>query len=196
MCSIILCFHTHNYAISTDIEKAFLHINLHKKDRDCTRFFWLKNPADPNSEFVAYQFKSVFFRVVSLPFILYQPQKHPLTALIIYSIHVKLYHVGINSTVTALRLSYWVPAARQYVKSLLPYCTVCKRHNGRSYPAPDSTSLPKSQDTPPFTVTGVDFTGALYVQQKGDEIKVYICLFTCATMRQSYSPRSSHWPFH
>ena len=113
------------------------------------------------------------------------PHKHPLSTLIIHSAHVKLYHTGINSTVTALRQSYWVPAARQYVKSLLRRCTICKRHHGRPYPAPDPAPLPKSrtQDTPPFTVTGVDFTGALYVQQKGEEIKVYICLFTCATTR-------------
>ena len=46
--------------------------------------------------------------------------------------------------------------------------------------------LPKvrAQDVPPFSVTGVDFTGALYVKQNdGEEGKVYICLFTCATSR-------------
>jgi len=36
---------------------------------------------------------------------------------------------------------------------------------------------------PPFTVAGIDFTGALYVRQNSNEIKVYICLFTCATTR-------------
>lgn len=35
----------------------------------------------------------------------------------------------------------------------------------------------------PFYVTGVDFTGALYIRDKEDEHKVYICLFTCATTR-------------
>ena len=39
------------------------------------------------------------------------------------------------------------------------------------------------QDIRPFTVTGVDFTGALYVYHRGEENKVYICLFTCATSR-------------
>ena len=45
--------------------------------------------------------------------------------------------------------------------------------------------LPKVrlQDMPPFTVTGIDFTGALYVRQNHTEGKVYICLFTCATTR-------------
>ena len=105
--------------------------------------------------------------LTKFPYLL--PQKHPLTALIIYSIYIKLYHAGVNSIVTALCQSYWVPAARQYVKSLLHRCTICKRHHGRPYPAPDPAPLSRfrTQDMPPFTVTGVDFTGALYVQQKG-----------------------------
>ena len=38
--------------------------------------------------------------------------------------------------------------------------------------------------TDPFTVTGVDFTGALYVRDHaGNETKAYICLFTCASTR-------------
>ena len=51
--------------------------------------------------------------------------------------------------------------------------------------APDPAPLPQSrtQDVLPFTVTGIDFTGALYVQQGSDEVKVYICLFTFATTR-------------
>ena len=40
------------------------------------------------------------------------------------------------------------------------------------------------QHVSPFTITGVDFTGALYAKQcNGEESKVYIRLFTCATSR-------------
>jgi len=42
--SIILRFCTHQYGISTDIEKAFLHITLHKKDHDFIRFFGFQMP--------------------------------------------------------------------------------------------------------------------------------------------------------
>ena len=35
----------------------------------------------------------------------------------------------------------------------------------------------------PFAVTGVDFTGALYVRTTEGEPKVYLCLFTCAVTR-------------
>ena len=39
------------------------------------------------------------------------------------------------------------------------------------------------QETQPFEVTGVDFTGALYVRDDGKESKVYVCLFTCTVTR-------------
>ena len=38
----------------------------------------------------------------------------------------------------------------------------------------------KMQQTIPFSVTGVDYTGPLYVKSEKGEKKSYICLFTCA----------------
>ena len=117
------------------------------------------------------------------PFLL--PPKHPLSRLIILDIHIKLCHSGTNATLTGLRQSFWIPAARQYVKSILHHCVTCHKVNGRPYAAPDPPPLPqlRTQDVHPFTFTGVDFTGALYVQQGKEEVKVYLCLFTCATTR-------------
>ena len=56
---------------------------------------------------------------------------------------------------------------------------------GKPYKAPDPPPLIKDriQETEPFNVTGVDFTGALYVRERGGESKAYICLFTCAVTR-------------
>ena len=48
LCAILLRFRYHRFGISTDIEKAFLHIQLHTGDRDFTRFYWLKDPTDPS----------------------------------------------------------------------------------------------------------------------------------------------------
>ena len=47
---------------------------------------------------------------------------------------------------------------------------------------PEPPPLVKSRvsQTDPFQVTGVDFTGALFVRTPSGESKVYICLFTCA----------------
>ena len=52
LCSILLHFHQHKFAFSTDIEKAFLHVHLDKVDRNFTHFLWLSNPADPTGQFI------------------------------------------------------------------------------------------------------------------------------------------------
>ena len=70
LCCIILRFRCHPVGICTDIEKAFLHVWLHDDDRDWTRFLWLTNPLDPESEFHTYRFRVVLFGAVCSPFML------------------------------------------------------------------------------------------------------------------------------
>ena len=61
----------------------------------------------------------------------------------------------------------------------------CRKTIGKAYTIPDPPPLPASRtsDTHPFTVTGVDFTGEIYVKSTHGMSKVYICLFTCANIR-------------
>ena len=94
------------------------------------------------------------------------PSKHPLSSLIVLDIHVTLCHSGTGATLTALRQSYWIPAARQFIKSLLRNCVICRKVSGNPYPAP----LPfmRTQNIHPFTYTGVDFSRALYVRHGGE----------------------------
>lgn len=82
--------------------------------------------------------------------------------LIIDSVHVKLLHAGINSTVTAIRQEYWIPTVRQYIKSVLRHCMTCWRLQGKPYIAPDPTPLPQSrtQDAPSFSVTRIKTHGS------------------------------------
>ena len=56
---------------------------------------------------------------------------------------------------------------------------------GKPYRTPDLPPLPKVRvgEATPFAVTGVDFTGTLYVKESNGEHKAYICLFTCASTR-------------
>jgi len=111
------------------------------------------------------------------------PSWHSLSKLVIFDIHVRFCHSGTTATLTALRQFYWIPAARQYIKSILHHCVVCCKISGKPYPAPDPPPLPqlRIQDVHPFTFTRVDFTGALYVQLNKQKEKVYVCLFTCIT---------------
>ena len=96
--------------------------------------------------------------------------------------HAQLHHGGVSITMTALRQIYWIPSIRQYIRKLLRRCLTCNKLMGKPYSAPDPPPLPKDRVTksPPFTITGVDFTSALYIKAREGETKVYICIFTCA----------------
>ena len=121
--------------------------------------------------------------LTKFPYLL--PSKHHFTKLIILHTHIQQHHSGVNATLTTIRQQYWIPSGRQRIRSLLRTCVVCKKTAGRPYPAPDPPPLVKCRvDTAhPFEVTGVDFTGALYVRCSAGEQKVYVCLFTCAVSR-------------
>ena len=58
------------YTVSSDIEKAFLHIQLDEKDRDVTRFLLMSDPSNQDSLLCTYRFKAVLFGCTSSPFIL------------------------------------------------------------------------------------------------------------------------------
>ncbi len=113
------------------------------------------------------------------------PTDHPFTKLVVLSIHHQQLHSGVNSTLTAVRQRFWIPRARQLLRKLLRKCVICRKQGGKPYTIPDPPPLPKwrLEDSPPFTVTGVDFTGALYVKTSSAETKAYVCLFTCANTR-------------
>ena len=121
--------------------------------------------------------------LTKFPYLL--PSKHHFTNLVISQAHVMQHHSGVNSTLTTIRQQYWIPSGRQRVRSLLRKCVICRKTTGKAYMTPDPPPLVKCRvnKTQPFEVTGVDFTGALYVRGREGEHKVYICLFTCAVSR-------------
>ncbi|XP_053395587.1 uncharacterized protein LOC128555850 [Mercenaria mercenaria] len=100
--------------------------------------------------------------------------------------HQRVLHAGVDSTIIYIRQKFWIPAILQCVKTIIRKCVMCRKVTGKSYAFPDPPPLPRCrvEDTVPFTVTSVDFTGALYVRSKNEtEEKAYICLFTCASTR-------------
>ena len=113
------------------------------------------------------------------------PSKHHYTNLVIIQAHITQHHGGVNSTLTVIRQQYWIPSGRQRIHSLLRKCVICRKVSCRPYSAPDPPPLVKCRVNManPFEVTGVDFTGALYVRSSEGECKAYICLFTCAVSR-------------
>ncbi|XP_063447872.1 uncharacterized protein LOC134727420 [Mytilus trossulus] len=67
---ILMRFRAKKYATTSDLEKAFLQIQLDEKDRDATRFLWLSDPTNTSSPLITYRFKSVLFGATCSPFIL------------------------------------------------------------------------------------------------------------------------------
>nr|XP_006817797.1 PREDICTED: uncharacterized protein LOC102802785 [Saccoglossus kowalevskii] len=92
------------------------------------------------------------------------PYGHRYTILVVLESHSRMLHSGLLSTVTDLRQTYWIPKIRQLVKRIIRQCVTCRKITGKPYQQPIQAPLQhcRVNDAPPFTVTGVDFTGALY----------------------------------
>nr|XP_045590455.1 uncharacterized protein LOC123752449 [Procambarus clarkii] len=68
--NVLLQFRSGVFAYTADISKAFLRVGLQETDRDFTKFLWVKDPQDANSEVITYRFASVLFGSTSSPFLL------------------------------------------------------------------------------------------------------------------------------
>ena len=114
------------------------------------------------------------------------PSHGKLTELIIQDAHKTQLHSATENTVTFLRQRFWIPSIRQRVRRVIRACVTCRKVSGAPYRTPDPPPLPKERlsQEPAFTVTGIDFSGALNVKGPDNSVqKVYICLFTCASTR-------------
>ena len=111
------------------------------------------------------------------------PRKHSFTVSIINDYHYK-FHPGINQMVASIRQRWWFSRMRQTIKSVIKPCVTCNKVTGRRYKIPPVPPLPRDRltEAQPFTITGLDYSGALFVKN-GKVGKVYILLFTCATTR-------------
>ncbi|KAK3736566.1 hypothetical protein QZH41_003141 [Actinostola sp. cb2023] len=69
---LLMRFQLNRIGILADIEKAFLQVGLQNCDRDATRFLWLKDPenCDTEGNVQVYRFTRIPFGVISSPFLL------------------------------------------------------------------------------------------------------------------------------
>lgn len=115
------------------------------------------------------------------------PADHPYTHLLITYIHKKHFHVGVTQVLSILRKNYWIERGRIEIKKVLKKCPDCIRLDVGPYRPPDFPPLPLERTSicVPFTYTGVDFFGPLYVKCCDDnlQVKVYGVIFTCLTVR-------------
>lgn len=68
--------------VLADIEKAFLMVGLAEKDREYTKFLWLRDPSQPPStkNTIIFRFRRIPFGIISSPFILAATLRHHLAS--------------------------------------------------------------------------------------------------------------------
>ena len=111
---------------------------------------------------------------------------HCLTKLIIEQCHLNVKHLGIQSTLNNLRLSgFWVPRSIQSIKNVISPCIACRKCNALNYKYPKVTNLPKNRVNlvRPYLHTGVDYTGSIIVREGKKDVKYYMIIFTCLSIR-------------
>ena len=113
------------------------------------------------------------------------PPKHPFAEMIVRDCHQIVHHDGIRETLNCTRGNYWILRGQETVKKIVRKCVICRKFEGKPFATPKDPPLPTSRvsDEPPFTSTGMDFAGPLYVTNTSTLQKAYVCLFTCASTR-------------
>ena len=67
---ILVRFRAYKFALTADLEKAFLMVSVEEADRNVLRFIWVDDPFKDYPEFKIYRFTRVVFGVSSSPFLL------------------------------------------------------------------------------------------------------------------------------
>uniref|UniRef100_A0A182XPS5 Integrase_H2C2 domain-containing protein n=1 Tax=Anopheles quadriannulatus TaxID=34691 RepID=A0A182XPS5_ANOQN len=94
------------------------------------------------------------------------PKNHQLDHLIAVHIHEKLMHGGGRLLLSRIREEYWPLDGRQLVKNVVRNCFRCIRQDPQ-LTQQQTGQLPYERITPsrPFSITGVDYAGPLYLKQ-------------------------------
>ncbi|GFT59254.1 integrase catalytic domain-containing protein [Trichonephila clavipes] len=119
-------------------------------------------------------------------------QKHPailaknskLSKIYFITLHKKLFHVGPQELLNAVRLRFWALGGRNLARKTVHTCVVCFKCK----PIPSSQimgNLPYEivNMAPTFSITGLDLGGPYFHQRKGILNKIYVCVCICFVTR-------------
>lgn len=100
-------------------------------------------------------------------------------------VHKQNFHSGVSQTLSQVRNKFWIPKGRAVVRQVIQKCVVNRRHDGGPYKMPPMVPLPplRVTEAPPFSRTGLDYLGPLFIKGTEGAKKVWICLFTCLVVR-------------
>ena len=103
----------------------------------------------------------------------------------IEEVHTKCQHCSVSQTLSIIRQKFRIPHGRSSVRKVLRNCVVCKRVEGNPYKMPTMAPLSASRvsESPPFSHTGLNYMGPLYIKENSEIKKVGVCLMTCTVTR-------------
>jgi len=113
------------------------------------------------------------------------PKRSPITTMVVRECHKAVQHSGRGITINEVRTrGFWVINCNSFVRHLISKCVECRRFRGRTYQQ-RMADLPSDrlEESPPFTVCGVDFFGPFIIKEGRKELKRYGSLFTCFATR-------------
>ena len=112
------------------------------------------------------------------------PRHGAVTRLVILQEHSQNGHAGVEQTLNGTRHKYWVVKGRAAVKQTLKGCPTCRRQQTQPKP-PMMASLPTERfdSSRPFSTTGIDIFGPMYVKRYRRTEKRYGLLATCMATR-------------
>ena len=94
-----------------------------------------------------------------------------------------------KETLNEIRITFWVPKARNFIQQRIRGSSICKKYDTCSYKYPvNQTELPNLTVTcePPFTSTSIDYAGPWFIQNidgRSKTYKAWIFLFTRSATR-------------
>ena len=111
--------------------------------------------------------------------------RHPFVKLFLEHKHVKHYHQGVEYLRSIVQEHYTVLKLRSSLRSIKAHCLRCREFQAVTM-QPIMSDLPKEKlayQIPPFTNTGVDYFGPIYVTVRRTTEKRWGFLFICLTIR-------------
>ncbi|XP_058817796.1 uncharacterized protein LOC131681103 [Topomyia yanbarensis] len=113
------------------------------------------------------------------------PKNHRVTELILNDYHYKYHHANPETITNEVRQRFVIPFLRVAVRRMSRNCQLCRIK--RAQPAaPRMAPLPAARLASfvrPFSYVGLDYFGPILVRQGRCEVKRWIALFTCLTIR-------------
>lgn len=113
------------------------------------------------------------------------PRQHHLTTLVIDHYHHFYRHQNEELIMCEVRRKFWINGLRALVRSAKKRCQHCKNEAAKPE-TPQMGQLPADRLTPyvtPFTFSGLDYFGPVYVSVGRRREKRWVALFTCLTIR-------------